>query len=392
MIETLTCASFHDSPCLLVHGRSCSRVPGIAGRASQSLASSASVLLPRLPLLPWRRGCSYQLLVGESLARYGSDNFLEAGTIIGLMSIVPELFLGEITEQVEGFNIHIGSANGPLQETPEVLNTVGMDVAPNVSLGVVNDLVDVDVAQITIRWQGIGEYFTPSHDVLSDDGGKALALSVGDNLSPHTTGLVLVMPLQHSHNGGLAVGPSASYLLFPFALVHEAGLTADEGFVHFHLTGEGAISIICHCGADTMEHEPSCLLGNIKVPGHFVGTDAVLGIGNEPDRSEPLIKSHRAVLKDGAHLDRELPLGVLALAFPDAARGDEPNIVASASWARYPIGPAQANHEVQADIRVREVSDCFYQSLWFAVHVNFPFQQIQFTTSQLLCQVYCCQS
>lgn len=53
----------------------------------------------------------------------------------------------ETAEQVEGFDRDIGSPDAALQETPVALEAVGMNPAPDVSLGVVGDLVNEGVIQ-----------------------------------------------------------------------------------------------------------------------------------------------------------------------------------------------------------------------------------------------------
>lgn len=57
--------------------------------------------------------------------------------------IVAEDLLVHVAPQVEGLDVNVGAANRPLEQAPKVFEAIGVDVAPNVRLGLVNDAVDV---------------------------------------------------------------------------------------------------------------------------------------------------------------------------------------------------------------------------------------------------------
>ena len=69
---------------------------------------------------------------------------------------------------------------------------------------------------------------------------------------------------------------------------------------------------------ETREHEPRGLLGDAKRAGQFVAADAVLAVGEQPERGKPLLKADGGILKDGSDLERELRLWVLGVALPTA--------------------------------------------------------------------------
>lgn len=94
--------------------------------------------LPRLflPALSWRSRTD-EALVSEPLSYNAVADLVEAVNIIAAPGIVPEGFLVNISEQVEGLNANIGAFDGPFQEAPEVFNPVGVDFASDVGFGVV---------------------------------------------------------------------------------------------------------------------------------------------------------------------------------------------------------------------------------------------------------------
>ena len=82
------------------------------------------------------------LIPGETLAndlRSGQFEAVEIGHLF--LAIVEAIrLLIEIAEQVERLDLNVGSADGALQQRPEVLQTIGVDVAVNVCHGVIHNL------------------------------------------------------------------------------------------------------------------------------------------------------------------------------------------------------------------------------------------------------------
>jgi len=95
--------------------------------------------------------------------------------------------------------------------------------------------------------------------------------------------------------------------------VHVPCLAADEGLVDLDLAVELLEGARLHGEPDAVEQEPCRLLSDPKRPAHLVGGNAVLGVGDQPHRGEPLVEPDGRVLEDAPDLDRELPLAALAL-------------------------------------------------------------------------------
>ena len=65
---------------------------------------------------------------------------------------------------------------------------------------------------------------------------------------------------------------------------------ADERLVRLNDAGELAERARFHGEPDTMKHELRTLLRDAYRPTEFIEGNAVLGIGNKPDRCQPLIQ------------------------------------------------------------------------------------------------------
>ena len=160
----------------------------------------------------------------------------------------------------------------------------------------------------------------------------------------------------HGTVGGNFVGStSAVNLALAISDVHVLGEPTNVGLVPL----DGARQLMecpaCHLEANPVIHEPRRLLRHPKGAAQFMRLDAVLGISNQPNRREPLVKAESRVLEDGADLERELTLVTTAL--PDAASRNEDGITLSTAGATNDaISPTQALDELEATVGVRRES------------------------------------
>lgn len=96
----------------------------------------------RLPLLPGK------FLVHEALAYDLANEVAEPVCIIhGIAVDAAEGLLVNVTEQMEGFHAHVGAVAGPLEAGPEILDTLGVDVAVYVDFQVIHDFVIIQAVQ-----------------------------------------------------------------------------------------------------------------------------------------------------------------------------------------------------------------------------------------------------
>lgn len=287
-------------------------------------------------------------------------NVLEAVAIIdrvlfGSAEVVPEYLFVEVTEKMERLNANVGALQSALQKRPEVFESVGMHLPVNVAFRVVNHIVSVVTDKPFVGLQSVSEKRGHGGNVLSDFPLNHVLTSIRNDLCADFSAT-----LKHTHDDSLVVRAALHNPATMHVRVHVASLAADESFVHFHFrpaTAEFHKGLGLHRQSDAMEHEPRRLLSDAESAMQFVGTDAVLAVGNHPNSDKPLVERKRRIFKDSPDLCRELPLGMLALAFPDVASGQEADFLTSASRAFDTVRPAPLNHEADAVIGIGEVND-----------------------------------
>lgn len=136
--------------------------------------------------------------------------------------------------------------------------------------------------------------------------------------------------------------------------MHILGESTDERVVNFGDAGHLLEGASLHRIANPVQHEPRRLLSDTERPSKFVGRDAVLAVGDEPNSRKPLVEPERGILEDSSDLERELLLAALAL--PNLAGGDERGVAMPATGADdLAIRPAEIQNEVERPIGIREV-------------------------------------
>src|ERR1700722_12933384 len=116
---------------------------------------------------------------------------------------------------MKGLNTHVGTTDRALQEAPEVLHTVSVDIAVNVLLSVVNDLVGVLRIKPIVREQLIRHDFGSAPNVLANDYGKFMLPASLDVLDMDLPGIALKQP----ENDLLSDRTATVDLGFPWASV-----------------------------------------------------------------------------------------------------------------------------------------------------------------------------
>jgi hypothetical protein len=170
---------------------------------------------------------------------------------------------------------------------------------------------------------------------------------------------VMTVPLQQSHDSGLARDRGALVRGLAGTLVHEASKPTDERLVNLNIALDLRKGLGLHRQPDAVEHEPRGLLGDPKGAVQLVATDPVLGIDQQPNGGQPLVQADRGILEDRAQLDAELLLAALAL--PNATGLEEGVLLGPTNGAGHSIGPAQASQEVQGHVGIGEVLNGTYE-------------------------------
>ena len=105
------------------------------------------------------------------------------------------------------------------------------------------------------------------------------------------------------------------------ALSSFAWLAANVGFIHFHDAREQAAVIgLGHGLADLHAAPPRGVLVHFQVTGELKGGQPFLGVQDQHDRQEPLLKGHMGTVKNGADCHAEAGFAVVA-AVPVLALG-----------------------------------------------------------------------
>jgi hypothetical protein len=323
-----------------------------ASRVPDALGSGSNRGVIRLPR---------QLLIGQASASDGGQDFREAIPVIALAFVVAERLLIQIAEQMEGLDADVGSFQAALQQRPEILDPVRVDVAVNVLFRVVHELVNVVRIEAGIGRQFIGEDFRARFDICAHFLLQGLALAIRHMLDAHFAGLAI----QQAHDQFFARAASASDLRF-LVLMHEARESADESLVRFDWTApaefrEGAA---LHREADAVKHEPSGFLADFQIASQFARTDSVLAITDQPNSRKPFCQRQRRVLEDRSNLHAKLTAGMFLAALPAPLVGEIMDLSAVANGASYDaIRPTARDHVRDAAILIGIVTDRINQGV-----------------------------
>src|SRR5437879_1010529 len=134
-------------------------------------------------LLRWRRSqarVGSQVAVGQALADDGAQCLDEPSRVAVRIApfVESKRLLIHIPMQMEGVHRDIGTTECPLEQAPKILKPVGVNMALDVHLGLVDNAVDVIVSNLPVRAQHVGDHFRPRLDVVANDRGEACRLDV----------------------------------------------------------------------------------------------------------------------------------------------------------------------------------------------------------------------
>jgi hypothetical protein len=277
-----------------------------------------------------------------------------------LAVVVAKCLFIDIPEQVEGADTNVGAMQTTLQETPEVLNRVGVDIAVHILHGVVDDGVLILVFKPVVRLQFISEDRGSGFDVLADLLLQFRLAAVINDHCPH-----IPVTFNHAEDYGLILSTRASDDALPFRLVHVSGLAADESFINLDLATEFIESALLHRKTNAMEHKPRGFLSDSKTSMNFIATDTILATDDQPRGGKPLLKRNRRIFKDSASLQRESRACVFRIALPDAILSEVTDVVRPALRALHDaISPPQRNHKLAAMLEVRKPDNRISEGVW----------------------------
>src|SRR5579859_982653 len=124
---------------------------------------------------------------------------------------------------MEWLNTNVGSTESTLKQTPEVFESVSVNLSSYVSFRMVNDFMLKVLIQSFVGKQFVSVEFRFGKNVLAYNFLNLVALAGLYNLSTH-----FAPALQNSNDDCLA---GHSYFAFPLVLVNVSSMSTDEGFV-----------------------------------------------------------------------------------------------------------------------------------------------------------------
>jgi len=323
-------------------------------------------LFPRPCRLVKRRfsELSGQFGIGETLAHDMSYSQPEAVAIGHVLAVVvAERLLVDVAEKVKRFHAHVSTPEPALEQGPEILHPVGVNVALHVLNGVIDNGMLVVGTKAVIGFQFVSEQGRAHSNVFADLLLKfALAAIVHDHRADFPA------TFQHPENNSLILSAGSGDLGSPFRCVHVPRLPADESLVNFHFTGQFTTRLALECKPDTVQHEPRGFLGHAKRTVKLPRGNAILRISDQPNRRKPLIQTKRRILEDGPSLESELALRVMSGALPLPLIRQESHAGISAGRAGDTVRPAPRHHVGEAIVGVGEVDYRFPEGLWFVFH------------------------
>lgn len=256
-----------------------------------------------------------------------------------LAVVVPPLQLVQVGREMLHRDVVVGPDDGALQEAPDALDGVGVDLPTDpLVLGVV-DRVMPGVLVAKLGNCLVGGQFVGVDELHSVLDVRLDELSeLGTVAGPADFDSGLTAPLNRSDNEGLVPGVAAA----PTAL-----LPSDERFVHFDgVIQEGAV--VGHGGANTVGEIPSSFGGHSDSAGQLSSGHALLGLDDKERCEEPLPQGELGVLEDGSDSDGELVLASVAL--EQLAGVDPSDLGRLALRAGDTVGPAQFGERFDAPI------------------------------------------
>ena len=254
-------------------------------------------------------GMSWSIFGHLSLINAYPDRALEA--VLAGSVVVFEARFSQVERHVLDAVVVMLADPGPLHQSPEALDSIGMgqllDVCERViDHGVKHFAANLPVNGILIGDQDRSVFF----DEAIDEPFQAVrARSVGD--------LCLDAPaaFQNANNGRFG-SSEAAWMVYPILCpVLMTGLAADVSLIGFDDTLEERllIRIEGHCGPNPMHDRPDRGSVHAQITGNLTGARRLFGIDHQSQDQKPLLERHVRMVKDRPNRHGEGPSALMAL-------------------------------------------------------------------------------
>lgn len=185
-------------------------------------------------------------------------------------------------------NRMINATNAALDEAPEALNGVRVNVSNNVDLlAVVDPVVGVSAStQAVVGTEVIGKDNGLWENVFLDESIQGVGFNVGgDNCSN------LSLSLNHTNDRSFVSSAPARSL----------GSASVVSLIHFDFaikaTNRAALIVVQH-RANLLEHAPCSFVGDARLALNLLGRDSATGLCHQVDRIEPSRKWRGRLVED----------------------------------------------------------------------------------------------
>lgn len=291
----------------------------------------------------WRPPLAEASCATEDASACCYDPFEHVGM---LPVVVTEGELVEVQREVIFRHVMERPHDTALNERPETINVVGVDLAPHVFASTVTDgLMRQDslqglIAHVFVR----GDQIHALRDGVIDEFPQRGAIGTLDNLRDD-----IPLPSNRTDHGDLAFRPTTAPALAPMAVLVFA---PDVGFINLHGTHELRELPVLHGSADAVAHVPrrpvgACADGALDLHG----AHTLLALAHEVDHLEPGGERVVGVLEDRPDQGREaVALLATLLALPRPGTSELMNLRVLTARAGHTIGPAQANQVAFAGV------------------------------------------
>ena len=256
--------------------------------------------------------------------------------------VVSEGELGEVERQVLLADLMVVTDYAALQQTPEVIERVGVDRPAHVFTFRVGDhLMRIPLAEFLVAEPFVGgdEINLVAHRLL-DEIAERPFVGVLNHFADHVT-----LAGNRAHDTDFPCPARHVRLLIPMAVLV---FPTDEGLVHFNRAHQFVPRSVLHRGTDAMAHVPrSAVRSHAEHPLNLKGAGALLALRHDEDNLEPVGQRVLGVLEDGLG-DNGEPIAVLVAGLANPMEGtvcDVPYLHVSALGTGDAVWPA-AFHQV----------------------------------------------
>src|SRR6266849_2368393 len=307
-----------------------------------------------------------QLLVSDSTVSDMRHSHLKAvpvsnEVLFGSAIVEAKHLFVYVAEQVERLYGNVRTLQSALEQAPEILKAVCVDLPLDVAFRMVNRLVnEVLIVKALIGHESIGIDRALGCDMSTDFRLQMMLAASRDDVRVN-----LPAAFQNADYWCLVFYSAFGNDALASRRMHESSRTADESLVYFHFaTGAAEFHKVLVMQGETnaVHHKPCGLLSDSERARDLIGTYSILSVHDEPNGNHPLVHPERRILEDSSDFDSKLFLA--SFTEPNAASRDKRVLRGIAARAsNFACRPAQRHRIVESLLRVGEKANCFLQRL-----------------------------